>query len=135
MTLQELRTILYYVFDNKGDFLEWRVNLVKEIYGEEFYASLEIDASRVSSYVVTIKRLYISTATDKVFTLYLTSSYTYLHSIRIPKFSDIYKVKILYDIDYDKAQKLKPLICRWLRNKKDYNWLRKQALFKYFVEL
>jgi len=135
MTLQELRTILYYVFDNKGDFLEWRVDLVKEIYGEEFYANLEIDASSVFSHAVPVKRLYISTATDKVFTLYLTSSYTYLHSISIPKFSDIYKVKILYDIDYDKAQKLKPLICRWLRNKKDYNWLRKQALFKYFVEL
>jgi len=126
MTLQELRTILYYVFDNKDNFLEWRVNLVKEIYGEEFYVNLEINASRVFNHAVPVKRLYISKATDKVFTLYLTSPYTYLHSISIPKFSDTHKVKILYAIDYDKAQKIKPLICRWLR---------KQVLFKYFVEL
>jgi len=141
MTLQELRTILYYVFGNKDDFLEWRVNLVKEICGENFEADVYIYSYQ--RFDTISRNIYIKEYTKNIdikeysdlIKVKLTPRLTYVVGVSVPRFGSINKVKVVYSMEPNKVMKIKPLLYKWLRNKKDYEWLRRQALFKYFVEL
>ena len=133
MTIQELRTILYYVFNNKEGFLDWRVKLVKELYGNEFDCEIKLYSYKNFTYVG--KRLYISKANSSKYIL-LTPKFTYIRHLLIPKFCSIHRVKFVYTLNDSYLVKVRGYIVKWLKSKskkKDINWTKKKLVFKYLI--